>query len=114
MLKMKIINTIDSGKILIESVEQIDINRLIKQFKAEAKQSFIRSQINILGLELKLATSKTRYGLRLWFTCPNCNKRVGKLYIHPLTKAVACRVCNNLDYRCRRFKGMIEQKALLS
>lgn len=111
---MKTIKPIDSGKFLTETVEHIDINKLIKQFKAEAKQSFIRSQINIEGLELKLATSKTRYGQRLWFSCPNCKKRVGKLYKHPLSKAVACRICNNLDYRCRRFKGMIEQKPILS
>lgn len=107
---MKPIKPIDSGKFLVESTEQIDINKLIRQFNYKAKEAFIKSQVQIEGLELKLATSKTRFGLRLWFICPNCNKRVGKLYKHPLTNVVACRICNNLDYRSRKFKGMIEQK----
>ena len=109
---MKPIKPINSGRFLIETTEQININDLIKQFYAQAKESFIKSQINIDGLELKLVTSRTRYGLRYWFTCPECNKRVGKLYKHPLTGIIACRTCNNLVYKSQKFKGMIEQKIL--
>lgn len=109
---MKIIKSIDSGSFLVETAEQININDLIKQFYLQAKESFIKSQINIEGLEVKLATSETRYGLRFWFTCPECNKRVGKLYKHPLTGAIACRSCNNLVYKSQKFKGMLEQKIL--
>lgn len=110
---MKTIKPNNSGKLLVESVEQIDINILIRQFYLTAKETFIKTQISVEGLELKLATSKTRYGLRFWFTCPNCGNRVGKLYKHPLSKAIACRKCNNLDYRSRKFKGMIEQKIVI-
>ena len=107
---MKTIKPIDSGKFLAETVEQIDINQLIRQFNIQAKESFIKSQLNIQGLVVKLVTSKTKYGLRFWFSCPICSKRVGKLYKHPLSEAIACRTCNNLDYKSRRFKGMLEQK----
>lgn len=106
---MKTIKPINSGKFSIETAEQIDINSLIKQFYAQAKESFLRSQININGFQIQLSTSKTRYGIRFWFTCPKCSKRVGKLYKHPLSSFIACRVCNNLDYKSRRFKGMLEQ-----
>lgn len=109
---MKTIKPIDSGSFLVETAEQININDLIKQFYLQAKESFIKSQINIEGLEVKLTTSKTRYGLRFWFTCPSCNKRIGKLYKHPLTGIVACRTCNNLVYKSQKFKGMLEQKIL--
>lgn len=107
---MKRIKPIDSGKFLTDSVEQIDINKLIREFYKQAKKSFIKSQINIDGLDIKLSTSKTRFGIRYWFTCPQCNLRISKLYKHPLTGLVACRNCNNLDYKSRRFKGMLEQK----
>lgn len=109
---MKTIKPIDSGRFLVETAEQININDLIRQFYLQAKESFIKSQIEVDGLELELTTSKTRYGLRLWFICPNCNKRVGKLYKHPLTSTIACRTCNNLVYKSQKFKGMLEQKVL--
>lgn len=109
---MKIIKPIDSGSFLVETAKQININDLVKQFYLQAKESFIKSQINVEGLEVKLTTSKTRYGLRFWFTCPSCNKRIGKLYKHPLTGVVACRTCNNLVYKSQKFKGMLEQKIL--
>lgn len=109
---MKTIKPIDSGRFLVETSEQININDIIRQFYLQAKESFIKSQTKIDGLELVLTTSKTRYGLRFWFTCPNCNKRVEKLYKHPLTGAIACRACNNLVYKSQKFKGMLEQKVL--
>lgn len=109
---MKTINPNDSGRFCVESTEQIDINKLIRKFNTKAKESFIQSQIDIDGLNLQLTTSKTRYGLRLWFLCPKCNKRIGKLYKHPLTGIIACRTCNNLYYKSQKFKGMLEQKLI--
>ncbi len=109
---MKTIKPIDSGRFLVDSAVQIDINRLIRQFNFQAKEVFIKSNINIEGLELKLTTTKTRYGLRFWFTCPKCGKRVAKLYEHPLSKVIACRTCNKLVYKNQKFKGMLEQKIL--
>lgn len=109
---MKTIKSIDSGSFLVETAEQININDLIKQFYLQAKESFIKSQITNEGLEIKLVTSKTRYGLRFWFTCHMCNRRIGKLYKHPLTGTIACRSCNSLVYKSQKFKGMLEQKIL--
>lgn len=109
---MKIINPNDSGKILVEHAEQIDINKLIREFNLQAKIAFIQSKLDIDGLNLELTTSKTRYGERLWFLCPQCRNRVGKLYKHPITGLIACRQCNNLYYSSQRFKGMLEQKLI--
>ncbi len=38
-------------------------------------------------------------GLRRWFACPLCGRRVGKLYLPPGETYVACRVCFGLTYR---------------
>jgi hypothetical protein len=64
---------------------------------------------NIGNQSISLTVSKTRFnGLRYWFSCPMCQRRVGVLYVHPLTSEVGCRHCLKLDYRSRRYKGMIE------
>jgi hypothetical protein len=48
-------------------------------------------------------TTKPYYeGLRYWFLCPSCNKRVGKLYLAEGQRYFTCRVCQNLTYQsCR-------------
>jgi hypothetical protein len=38
-------------------------------------------------------------GVRWWFTCPQCERRVGKLYKPPLKQRFACRHCHHLTYR---------------
>ena len=38
-------------------------------------------------------------GFRSWFLCPDCNKRIGSLY---LVKQFRCRHCHDLRYRSQR------------
>ncbi len=38
-------------------------------------------------------------GLRRWFACPLCGRRVGKLYLPPGKQYLGCRVCFGLTYR---------------
>ena len=40
-------------------------------------------------------------GVRYWFACPWCGKRVGSVYIAPGDHIFKCRHCNNLTYRSR-------------
>lgn len=109
---MKKIKPYDSGKIFTECVEQIDINAMIREFNQKAKIQFIKSQIELDGLNIELTTSKTKFGERLWFACPECKKRVGKLYKHPTTNTIACRKCNGLYYSSQKYKGMLEEKLI--
>ena len=40
-------------------------------------------------------------GVRYWFICPECFKRVGGLYLAPGERYFKCRKCNNLTYHSR-------------
>jgi hypothetical protein len=40
-------------------------------------------------------------GMRYWFCCPQCGRRVGKIYRKPMGELFVCRVCNNLSYESR-------------
>ena len=40
-------------------------------------------------------------GVRYWFLCPSCSKRVGTLYLAPGGGCFKCRHCNNLTYESR-------------
>ena len=40
-------------------------------------------------------------GIRYWFACPWCGRRVGGLYLAPGERNFRCRHCTNLSYRSR-------------
>jgi len=96
---------------LVENCQKIKIKDFLKVYRAELKRVVLNSEIEIRGLNIDLATSKTRFnGIRFWFVCPVCNKRAGVLFSHPITGQIGCRACLGLDYAKRRYKGMIEEK----
>ena len=37
-------------------------------------------------------------GVRYWFACPECSRRIRKLYLPPNETHFACRHCHNLSY----------------
>lgn len=44
-------------------------------------------------------------GYRVWFNCPDCSERVGKLYIPPGGYRFSCRECLGLGYESSRVSG---------
>lgn len=55
---------------------------------------------------LRLTTTKPHFGgLRLWFECPRCNRRVAKLYPYLPARTYACRECLGLVYWLQYRKG---------
>jgi hypothetical protein len=95
--------------LLVEGCRKIKISDFLRKYRNEIKKTIIESELEILGLNINLTTSKTCYnGIRFWFKCPLCKKRVGVLFKHPLNNTIGCRKCLNLEYRKRRYKGMIE------
>jgi hypothetical protein len=53
-------------------------------------------------LEVSLVTTSCNYGgVRYWFVCPTCSRRVGGLYLAPGEHYFMCRQCNNLTYDSR-------------
>jgi len=109
---MKTLNPNDFGKtFLVEECQKIKIDDFLKVCRAQLKKFTLDMEIQELGLKIDLATSKTCFnGTRFWFACPLCNKKVGVLFTHPVNNKMGCRTCLGLDYRKRRYKGMIEEK----
>ena len=51
---------------------------------------------------VSLVTTPCNFGgVRYWFGCPSCGRRVAVLYLAPGDVYFRCRHCNNLSYRSR-------------
>lgn len=100
----------DFGKtFLVEECQKIEINAFLRKAKIKLKETLIRSELSAQGVVIELTTSKTGLGgTRYWFKCPMCGKRSGTLFVAPFGQTLGCRACLGLDYRARRYKGMIE------
>ena len=109
----KTIDPYDLGNFNLEEyLPQADINDLVEKVNKDLKQILLKSEVDSLGFNIKFTTSRTRFGgKRIWFVCPACNKRVGKVYQHPSGGKIGCRNCLNLKYRKQKYKGMIEEQA---
>lgn len=101
----------DFGKnILVEDCQKLKISDFMKVCRESMKKLILESEIQGLGLQIDLTTSKTNFGgTRFWFVCPVCRERVGVLLNHPVTHQLGCRKCLGLNYAKRRYKGMIEE-----
>ena len=56
---------------------------------------------------VSLTTTLCHYGgIRYWFVCPFCSKRVGGIYRVPGGLYFACRKCQDLTYRSRNRTGI--------
>lgn len=52
-------------------------------------------------------------GVRFWFTCPGCGRRVRKLYLPPGRRRFRCRHCCDLTYRSCRESHSYDRVLLL-
>lgn len=96
-------------KILVEECQKVNISEFILGTRRKLKEMIIFSELSVFNVPIGLSTSKTGFsGTRYWFACPSCRKRVGVLYVHPLNRQIGCRLCLGLEYRKRRYKGMVE------
>lgn len=107
---MKTMSPNDFGKIFtVEECGKVSVSSYLQDFKKKLREAVTGSSIEIEGRSIELTTSQTGFGgIRYWFKCPICSKRVGVLFVHSFTRDVGCRLCLDLDYRKRRFKGMAE------
>ena len=53
--------------------------------------------INGVTRAIRTTTTQAGYGVREWYVCPHCMKRVAKLYIGK--KDIGCRACWKLHYK---------------
>ena len=108
-MKRKTMKPNDLGKIsLVEENRKIEINTLLRQVKPKLKEHLLNLELSIHGTPVLLISSITGFGgIRYWFKCPMCSKRVGTIYTHPTSQNLACRGCLNLKYSKSRYKGMM-------
>lgn len=104
---MKPINL--GNSFLVEDCQKVELKSYLRQARVKLKEALLTAEMSLLGTPVGLMTSNTGFGgTRYWFACPGCNQKVGVLFVHPVSKVVGCRKCLKLEYRKRRFKGMIE------
>jgi len=97
-------------KYLVEDCQKIRIDAIVRQAKKNIEETLIHGLVEMEGFQLNITSHRLHHGgKRLWFECPLCKLPCGIIYKHPIEgKLVGCRTCLELEYRCRRFKGMIE------
>jgi len=107
---MKTMKSNDLGKkFLVEECQKVSISTFLKSTKEKLKNELLRIEAEIQGNHIELTTSKTGFGgIRYWFKCLNCSRRVGTLFMHPISQKIGCRGCLELEYRKIRYKGMVE------
>lgn len=103
-------NPNDFGKtFLVEECQKIEVNTFLRTAKLKLREVLIISNLEAQGIEIKLLTSKTGFGgVRYWFKCPICHRRVGTVFVHALNQNLGCRNCLGLEYKKSRYKGMVE------
>ena len=94
---------------LIEHATSLSINDYIKEVRRKIKEDLVIKSTLLGKTKIYTTKSKTGFGgVRYWFLCPMCRVRIGKIYLHPISQKVGCRKCLDLEYKSRRYKGMIE------
>jgi len=103
-MKNNNLKPIQYEKFAVEECEGININELIRRIKNSLKEALLKVELEGLGNDIKLTTSRTgNGGERYWFFCPKCNRRVGVLYKPPGSSSFLCRECYNLQYGMAKY-----------
>jgi len=101
-------------KYLVENCQKIKIDTVVRKAKKDLVTVLIKGEIEINGFNINITSHTLHHkGKRLWFECPLCKQRCGVIYQHPTkNNLMGCRKCLDLDYRSRRYKGMVENNIL--
>jgi hypothetical protein len=107
---MKSLTLKNSGEIrLVDQCPKIKIDQVIGRIKKKFQESILDNQVEIGGLPFKLSSTNLHHGgKRIWFLCSICNRRTGIIYNLPAQNLAGCRKCLGIEYRSRRYRGMIE------
>ncbi len=98
---------------LVEECPKIQVSKVLQVAKQQLLPVLMENITEVDGYPVELTTSKLAHGgERIWFKCPLCKARSGVLYKKPLDGTVGCRSCLGLEYRSRRYRGMVEDTIL--
>jgi hypothetical protein len=99
----------DLGNFLVEDCQRINMKEFLQRAKGKLKEALLKSEIESVGCVVEITTTLVNGGgTRFWFICGICRGRKGVLFQHPTIQILGCRQCLNLEYRKRRYRGMIE------
>lgn len=99
----------DFGRITVERCQKLAISDYLKIYRTQFKENILASVTEAAGIDISLTSTKTGFGgIRYWFVCPQCRRKIGVLLVHPLSRSVGCRHCLGVEYAKKRFKGMVE------
>jgi hypothetical protein len=97
-----------SSGISVEACEAIDASRWTRQGilrKGVERLQLTSSSASGEQIEYTIFLQKTHPnfgGVRWWFQCPLCARRVRKLFLPPRRQCVGCRNCHRLTYDSRK------------
>ncbi len=83
------------NKLYTEDLLSISIYDIVKNNK-DFTSNYKDFILELYGYKIRITTSRLTYGLRYWFLCPSCIRRVGKLYF--IDKYLVCRFCSGSKY----------------
>ena len=102
-------------KLTVEECEYLNISDIIYDFRYYkhssqrsiadelanlSQKSLTNAFVGVPRFRLLFTTSRCHFGgVRYWFLCPSCRKRVGKLYAPLSADEFKCRHCHRLTYR---------------
>lgn len=94
---------------LISEAIEIDLRDCMKHglWREDNK---VRSYAPIPPIYLPITYTNQKYGVRTWFVCPYCKRRVSKLYA--VSRHIACRHCLDLRYDSQYKKDPRSQYAI--
>lgn len=100
---------VSGRKILVEQCPKIELTEILSEARKRLIPAMMEHLAYVDGFPVEFTTSELSHGgRRMWFKCSFCGSRSGVLYKHPLDGRVGCRNCLQLEYRSRRYKGMLE------
>ncbi len=60
--------------------KSITIHELVRSVRSKVIEALIKSKLDLDGVNVPMTTTNTNGGgERLWFQCPKCSRRCGKL-----------------------------------
>jgi hypothetical protein len=86
---------------LIELTDSIDSAEIGRTLSGQVKTGWVKLELEGIGQQVIniVSTPSNLQGLIRWATCPNCNRRIKKLYLPPDSEVFLCRKCYSLGYR---------------
>lgn len=84
-------------------------------FEYETLTLFYTIGTQAMSYDIRISETTPHFGgQRLWFHCPQCDRRVGKLHLAPGELYYLCRSCANLTYQSTREPSLARLMALIA